>query len=107
MPVSVGLDANGQPTPALLKRLAGLGAGSKAVAQLKRAVDGKNEVLFYDSLVAGAALADGLQQAIEYALANLPIAKVMTYQLADGWSSVNFVRPAHGLMALHGADIVP
>jgi glycyl-tRNA synthetase beta chain len=107
MPVSVGLDANGQPTPALLKRLAGLGAGSKAVAQLKRALDGKNEVLFYDSLVAGEALADGLQQAIEYALANLPIAKAMTYQLADGWSSVNFVRPAHGLVALHGADIMP
>jgi glycyl-tRNA synthetase beta chain len=107
MPVSVGLDANGQPTPALLKRLAGLGAGSKAVAQLKRALDGKNEVLFYDSLVAGAALADGLQQAIEYALANLPIPKVMGYQLADGWSTVNFVRPAHGLVALHGADIVP
>ena len=31
----------------------------------------------------------------------------MTYQLADGWSSVNFVRPAHALIALHGADIVP
>ncbi len=31
----------------------------------------------------------------------------MTYQLADGWSSVNFVRPAHALVALHGADVVP
>src|SRR5262249_2795932 len=31
----------------------------------------------------------------------------MSYQLADGWSSVNFVRPAHGLVALHGADVVP
>ncbi len=31
----------------------------------------------------------------------------MTYQLADGWSSVNFVRPVHALIALHGADIVP
>jgi glycyl-tRNA synthetase beta chain len=30
----------------------------------------------------------------------------MTYQLADGWSSVNFVRPAHGLVALHGSDVV-
>jgi glycyl-tRNA synthetase beta chain len=31
----------------------------------------------------------------------------MSYQLADGWSSVNFVRPAHGLVALHGSDVVP
>ena len=31
----------------------------------------------------------------------------MSYQLADGWTSVNFVRPAHKLIALHGADVVP
>ena len=107
MPVSVGLDANGNATPALLKRLAGLGAGPEAVAQLKRAPDGKNEALFYDSLVAGATLVDGLQKALEEALAKLPIPKVMGYQLADGWSTVNFVRPAHGLVALHGSEIVP
>jgi len=107
MPVSVGLDASGNATPALLKRLAGLGAGSEAVTQLKRAQDGKNEALFYDSLVAGATLADGLQKALDEALAKLPIPKVMGYQLTDGWTTVNFVRPAHGLVALHGTDIVP
>jgi glycyl-tRNA synthetase beta chain len=31
----------------------------------------------------------------------------MSYQLADGKTTVNFVRPAHGLVALHGRDIVP
>jgi glycyl-tRNA synthetase beta chain len=107
MPVSVGLDAGGNATPALIKRLAGLGAGPDAVAQLKRAPDGKNEALFYDSMVAGASLTGGLQKALEEALAKLPIPKVMGYQLADGWSTVNFVRPAHGLVALHGSDIVP
>lgn len=107
MPVGVGLDANGQATPALLKRLAALGADASAVPQLKRALDGKNEALFFDSVAKGASLSEGLQQALEEALAKLPIAKVMTYQLADGWSSVDFVRPAHGLVALHGADIVP
>jgi len=40
-------------------------------------------------------------------LAKLPIPKVMTYQLSDGWESVNFVRPAHGLVALHGDKLVP
>src|SRR5690606_23685917 len=37
----------------------------------------------------------------------LPIPKVMRYQLADGVTTVKFVRPAHSLIALHGADIVP
>ena len=41
------------------------------------------------------------------ALRKLPIPKVMSYQLADGGTTVHFVRPAHGLVALHGADIVP
>ncbi|MFN7123499.1 MAG: glycine--tRNA ligase subunit beta [Hydrogenophaga sp.] len=112
MPVSVGLDASGQPTPALLKRLAALGADASAVAGLKRAPDGKAEALFYESVAPGAALAAGLQKALDEALAKLPIPKVMSYQLETdcelpGWTSVNFVRPAHGLVALHGSAVVP
>jgi glycyl-tRNA synthetase beta chain len=112
MPVSVGLDASGAATPALLKRLQALGADASAVPGLKRALDGKSEALFYESLAIGATLAEGLQKALEEAIAKLPIPKVMTYQLeADcalpGWSSVSFVRPAHGLVALHGSDVVP
>ncbi|WP_298231912.1 glycine--tRNA ligase subunit beta, partial [uncultured Azohydromonas sp.] len=107
MPVSVALDAEGKPTPALLKKLASLGADASVVPSLVRKVDGKAEALFLDSVVPGATLAQGLQKALDYALANLPIPKVMSYQLADGWSSVNFVRPAHALVALHGADVVP
>jgi glycyl-tRNA synthetase beta chain len=107
MPVSVGLDASGQATPALLKKLSALGADASAVAQLKRAPDGKAEVLFYESTARGATLAEGLQKALDEAIRLLPIPKVMRYQLQDGWSSVNFVRPAHGLVALHGSDIVP
>ena len=112
MPVSVGLDANGQATSALLKKLNALGAGAEAVAQLQRKPDGKAEALFYKSVVNGADLVDGLQRALDEAIAKLPIPKVMSYQLAQdcelpGWSSVNFVRPAHGLVALHGDAIVP
>lgn len=108
MPVAVGLDAAGQATSALLKKLAALGADASAVAHLKRAQDGKTEALFYDSVVQGATLAEGLQKALDEALAKLPIAKVMTYPnpAADGWATVNFVRPAHGLVALHGTEIV-
>jgi len=107
MPVSVGLDADGKATPALLKRLAALGADESAVSQLRRAGEGKNEALFHDSIAPGTTLADGLQRALEAAMAKLPIPKVMSYQLADGWSSVHFVRPVHGLVALHGPDVVP
>jgi glycyl-tRNA synthetase beta chain len=107
MPVAVALDAAGNATPALLKKLAALGADASVVPTLKRQPDGKAEALFLDSLVTGATLAEGLQVALEAALAALPIPKVMTYQLADGWTSVNFVRPAHRLVALHGAEVVP
>ena len=116
MPVAVGLDAAGNATPALLKKLQALGADvsdpAAAVAALKRAPDGKAEALFYDSIVKGASLQAGLQKALEEALAKLPIPKVMQYQLETdcelpGWSSVNFVRPAHSLIALHGSTVVP
>ena len=107
MPASVGLDAAGNATPALLKKLAALGADASCVPTLRRENDGKADILFYDSLAKGATLAEGLQKALEAALAALPIPKMMSYQLQDGWSSVNFVRPAHGLVALHGTDVVP
>jgi len=116
MPVSVGLDAAGTATPALLKKLQALGVQvsdpAAAVALLQRAQDGKAEALFYDSVLPGATLQEGLQKALHEAIAKLPIPKVMTYQLETdcelpGWSSVQFVRPAHGLVALHGSDVVP
>ena len=107
LPVSVGLDARGNPTPVLLKKLAGLGADASVVSGLKRAIEGKAETLFLDKVVAGVTLAAGLQQALDEALQKLPISKRMSYQEADGWTSVTFVRPAHGLLALHGADVVP
>ena len=111
MPASVALAADGTPTPALLKKLASLGADASVLPALKRQMDGKAEALFYDSMVPGVTLAQGLQKALDESLAKLPIPKVMTYQLEagaqPGWTSVQFVRPAHGLVALHGADLVP
>ena len=91
MPVTVGLDASGNATPALLKKLQALGADvsnpAAAVAALKRAPDGKAEALFYDSVVKGATLAAGLQKALDEALAKLPIPKVMQYQLETDCNS--------------------
>jgi glycyl-tRNA synthetase beta chain len=101
MPAAVGLDAAGQPTPALLKKLAALGAD--AATPLRK----EGDTLFLHRTLPGARLADGLQAALDAAIAALPIPKTMAYQLDDGWTTVSFVRPLHGLVALHGADVVP
>ena len=111
MPASVGLDSSGKATPALIKRLQGMGADAhqtieSAVAKLRKENDGKADVLFFDAMQTGVNLPEGLQKALDEALVKLPIPKVMTYQLADGWNSVNFVRPAHGLVAMHGSSTI-
>jgi glycyl-tRNA synthetase beta chain len=116
MPVAVALDTAGKPTVALRKALAKLGREALADRwpdavdgsdHLFEGADGKAQVLYLRSMAKGASLTVGLQSALDDALRQLPIAKVMSYQLADGWTNVHFVRPAHGLIALHGAEVVP
>ena len=68
--------------------------------------EGKAEALYYASTVKGVVLADGVQKALDEAIAKLPIPKVMRYQLQDGWTSVHFVRPAHGLVVMHGTQVL-
>ena len=105
LPVSIALDANGQATAPLLKKLAALGFPDKKIADLERQGKDKAEAFYLTVDVTGANLADGLQQAIDQTLAKLPIPKVMRYQISPGTpqvQDVEFVRPAHGLIALHG-----
>ena len=107
MPVKVGLNAQGEATPALQKKLAAKGWSDMSVQTLERESDGKQEYLVARGMAAGAKLTEVLQLAIETALAALPIPKVMKYQLADGITSVKFVRPAHALVTLFGDAVVP
>jgi glycyl-tRNA synthetase beta chain len=107
MPVAVGLDKDGKATPALLKKLAAKSLANIDVATLERENDGKADQLVYRGTAAGQSLQQGLQAALEDAIKNLPVPKVMSYQLADGATTVQFVRPAHALVALHGANVVP
>lgn len=107
MPVKVGLDASGAPTPALLKKLAAKGWEHMNANMLGRESDGKQDYLVASGTAPGAKLVEVLQAAIETTLAGLPIPKVMKYQLADGQTSVKFVRPAHALVTLFGDEIVP
>lgn len=106
VPVKVGIGADGEATPALVKKMSALGIECPVEA-LKRENDCKNEQLYYEGVRAGVELAAGLQKALEAAVKALPIPKVMNYQLADGVTTVQFVRPVKHLTALYGADVVP
>jgi glycyl-tRNA synthetase beta chain len=108
--LSVALDASGEPTAPLAKKLAALarsvGAAEIDWQSLERASDGKAEAFFYRYTARGAELATGLQATLEETIAKLPIPKLMSYQRPDG-STVHFVRPAHSLIARFGAEILP
>ena len=108
LPVNIALDARGKPAAPLLKKIKSLGLNADEgfdLSQLERVHDGKQEVFFISFESEGAKLPDALQKALDEAIAKLPIPKVMNYQRHDG-QTVRFVRPAHGLMAIHGDQVV-
>jgi len=106
LPVSVALDKEGNPSAPLAKKLAALGFPDLQVADLERAQDGKAESFFHTYTAAGSQLAEGLQAVLEETVAKLPIPKLMSYQRPDG-ATVQFVRPVHSLLALHGEAVLP
>ena len=111
MPVSVGLDAQGNATPALLKKLQALGMDALQLSQLEQKMDGKAMALFVAQTQAGVTIEQGLQVALDHSISHLPIPKLMTYQLQEGcampgWDSVSFVRPVHHLVALFDEQVL-
>ena len=106
LPISVALDANGNPSAPLLKKLAAMGFPDLQISDLEKAQDGKAESFFYQHTAPGTALAPALQSALEETISKLPIPKVMSYQRPDG-ATVHFVRPVHRIIALHGSEVVP
>ena len=111
MPLKVGLDEKGQASAALEKKLAALGFSHLSVTDLEVVAEGQAEHLWLRQNQPGVTLLVGAQKALNEAIAKLPIPKVMSYQLHDncelpGWSSVNFVRPVHSLLALHGDQVL-
>jgi glycyl-tRNA synthetase beta chain len=74
---------------------------------LKRQPDGKAEALFLDSRVARRDAGRGPAGSAGSRACRAADPEGDELPAADGWSSVNFVRPAHKLVALHGADVVP
>jgi glycyl-tRNA synthetase beta chain len=127
MPASVALDGSGTLTAAALKRCGKVGRAELATKwstnslraddgpdQLYVAGDGRDRSLFLRTISSGQPLSLGVQAALEAALEALPIRKEMSYQISSpeidrlpiANSTVRFVRPAHGLVVLHGGDLV-
>jgi len=105
LPTSIAFDAEGKTTAPLLKKLAALGFADIDVSTLEKSGEGKNEVLYLNVVAKGAALEQTAQTALEQTLNKLPIAKMMHYQVLqkDGQlADVQFARPAHRIIALHG-----
>ncbi|TAL77228.1 MAG: glycine--tRNA ligase subunit beta [Burkholderiaceae bacterium] len=106
MPTSVGLTANGEATAALTKKLVSKGLAHLTTDQLTHESDGKQDYLYAKGTTSGHTLGEGIQEALDHAIGSLPIPKVMRYQLADGVTSVKFVRPVHRLTVLWGDRVI-
>jgi glycyl-tRNA synthetase beta chain len=107
LPTSIAFDADGKPTAPLQKKLASLGYADIDLSTLEKAGEGKNEALYLNVIAKGAALEQTAQQALEQTLGKLPIAKMMHYQVLQKngeLADVEFARPAHRIIALHGKE---
>lgn len=97
--VASGVDAEGKPTKALegFMRSAGV-----SFEQLQKTSDGKAEYFVARLEKKGEALDAHLAEIVAQALKKLPIPKLMRW----GDSDVQFVRPVHSLIMLHGDRVV-
>lgn len=91
---------DGAPTKALEGFARSCGAD---IGSLKIIHDGKQDVYAHEFTQAGKPLSELLEDIINQAVKKLPIPKVMRW----GSSTHTFVRPVHGLVILHGANVVP
>ncbi|WP_038329009.1 glycine--tRNA ligase subunit beta [Kingella kingae] len=73
------------------------------VGSLKVMNDGKQDIYAHEFTQTGQTLADLLSEIVNATVKKLPIPKVMRW----GSSTHTFVRPVHGLVAMHGADVLP
>jgi len=106
MPAKIGIDDNGQITQALSKKLHSLNETDEAIKKIKKEDEKGQQILYIEKDIAGINLEDILSEIINYCINQLPIKKMMSYQLEDGWTSVNFVRPVKNLLILHGKKIL-
>jgi glycyl-tRNA synthetase beta chain len=106
LPSSIAFDEAGKPSQTLLKKLSGLGYSEVPMDQLEKSGEGKNEAFYINMIAPGAVLENSVQAALELAIKELPIAKMMHYQVREEngvLHDVQFARPVHRMMAIHGS----
>jgi len=106
MPEKIGFDEKGQSTQALSKKLQSINETDEAISRIKREDEKGQTILYIEKNIVGINLEDILSKIIDNCINQLPIKKMMSYQLDDGWTSVNFVRPIKNLLILHGSEIL-
>jgi len=97
--LNIGLDANGEPTPALRGFAQKNGLDPNA---LERITDAKGERFVARRVTPGASTAELLPAVIEEAIKAMPIPKPMRW----GDHAYAFARPVHWLVVLHGEQAV-
>ncbi len=93
-------DRNEKPTPALTGFAKSCGV---EISALQKQSDKKGEYFVFRTQQPSAALEKHLSEIIAGVIKKLPVAKLMRW----GESDVEFVRPVHGLMMMHGDKVVP
>ena len=106
MPAKIGFNEQSEATQALLKKLQSLNETDEAISRIKKEDEKGQQILYLEKNIAGINLEDILSEIINNCINQLPIKKMMSYQLEDGWTSVNFVRPIKNLLILHGKKIL-
>ena len=105
MPYSVGFDENNKPTQPLIKKISSIDETIKT-EDLEIKEDKGQKFIYVTKKLKGLKLEDSLNDIIKNSIQKLAIKKVMSYQLEDGWTSVNFARPMRGLIVLHGKQVL-
>ncbi len=98
--VATGLDAAGKPTAALLGFAKSCGVDIK---KLEKRSGEKGEYFVYCTKQKGELLKQHLAAIVEAALKKLPVPKLMRW----GSGEAQFVRPVHGVVLLHGRNVIP
>ena len=106
MPAKVGFREENKPSDALIKKLDSMGEGLSAIKNLELVEEKGQFNIYLEKSFDGKSLYEELPQIINNSLAHLPIKKLMSYQLNDGWTTVNFVRPIKNILAVFGDKLV-
>lgn len=106
MPSSIGFDASGNPTNALEKKLISLDEDLSSVKKIQTIEEKNQSNLYIEKEFLGKKLSYEIPYIISKSLENLPIKKLMSYQLSDGWTTVNFVRPMKNLIVIYGGSTI-